>query len=130
MFENGLILKVKNGPFGTEKYHDFELLKKTDENNKNFSSTVIYGRNGSGKTTICNALEEIRNESENKKFDIVLSDINHVIYSDVEKEKVFIFNEKFIDEEIKLKENGLETIVLLGENLKVDKQIDAIREEI
>ena len=50
MFENFKTIKIKGGCFDSET--ELELFKKD-------ALSVIYGRNGSGKTTIAHCIEEL-----------------------------------------------------------------------
>ncbi len=127
MFENGLILSAKGNPFREDSYTKFTLLEKHQQNLKN-DSTVIYGRNGSGKTTIGNLLYNKFKNFEDENIEV--KDLNDEPITKEKFERIFIYNERFIDENVKFKENGLDTIVLLGEDALVDEKLIEKKEEL
>lgn len=43
---------------------------------------------------------------------------------------IFVYNEKYIDKNIRLKSDGLDTIILFGEQVDLDKQIETLEAEI
>lgn len=130
MFEKGLKLKISGGPFESDVRKEFELLKDIKgTSKKNMYSSLIYGRNGSGKTTICNALDEIKLTEVERTLNVSLVDTNDDEYTDVTN-NIFVYSEKFIDENIRFKSEGLETIVLLGDNLSIDDKIKDLKENI
>ena len=47
-----------------------------------------------------------------------------------DKKSIHVFNEKFIDSNIKIKENGIDSIVMFGEQVNIDKQIEETNSEI
>lgn len=130
MFEKGLKIKISGGPFESGVTKDFELLKDIKGiSKKNMYSSLIYGRNGSGKTTICNALDEVNLTEVERTLNVSLVDTNDNEYTDVTN-NIFVYSEKFIDNNIKFKSEGLETIVLLGDNLNIDDKINSLKENI
>lgn len=130
MFEKGLKIKISGGPFESGVTKEFELLKDIKGiSKKNMYSSLIYGRNGSGKTTICNALDEVNLTEVERTLNVSLVDTNDNEYTDVTN-NIFVYSEKFIDNNIKFKSEGLETIVLLGDNLNIDDKINSLKENI
>lgn len=86
---------------------------------------VLYGRNGSGKTSISRAIAEF------KKPDEEIEDGRRFIVNfnaplrDEDKKRIFVFNEDFVNEKVKLEDaEGLGTIVMLGEAAGIQSQID------
>ena len=92
--------------------------------NKNDRISIVYGKNGSGKSTISDGFTYIiSNES--------INDLSASFFDEQEKPvilsedvKVFVFNEKYIDKNVKINSDGLGTIVLLGEQVALQKEID------
>ena len=84
---------------------------------------VVYGRNGSGKSSIAEAINEWANSDPNvstsSRFDLGDSLPNEL------KGHVYVFGKKFIDENFKIntQDNGLNAIVTLGKQVQVDEDI-------
>jgi wobble nucleotide-excising tRNase len=115
-------IKLQGGFYSSET--DIPLF--TSSNHK---VSLIYGINGSGKSCISNAFREysdleINNEvkqySTNKLFDI---DDNLVTLSDIDKVKIKVYDEVYIDKNIKIDQNALGAIVMLGEQAEFSDQI-------
>lgn len=87
---------------------------------------IVYGRNGSGKSTIAKAIRLIANG----KYDDELSAEFNRPLTEKEKNSIYIYDESFIDNKIKFKEDGLGTIVMLGEQNDVQGEIDALEESL
>lgn len=86
---------------------------------------LIYGRNGSGKSTISQGLYEYANSTNSKNIGInLLTGENFLTMSLSEKpKKIFVFNEDYIDRNVKIKTGGLDTIVLLGKQIDLENEI-------
>ncbi|MBO7123049.1 MAG: AAA family ATPase [Treponema sp.] len=85
--------------------------------------SLVYGKNGSGKSTISDAFTLLKN-NENDDF-CCISEItfdNHSLSED-DKKSIHVFNEKFIDSNIKIKEDGIDSIVMFGKQVDIDNQI-------
>lgn len=86
---------------------------------------IVYGKNGSGKSTISDGFSQIASGNSSEELSAALIDrSDNVIALDVES-KIFVFNEKYIDENVKIDADGLGTIILLGN--QVDLQADIER---
>ncbi|MGH1601459.1 AAA family ATPase [Campylobacter majalis] len=121
MFENfhGLIIKGKC-------FQDEADLKFFDTNHHRFC--LIYGKNGSGKSTISQAFNAIKFDKSVFNINKILDENNQEIQiTQEQKKKIFVFNEKYIDEKIKLKDNGLDTIILLGEAVDIDNKLQKLQ---
>lgn len=99
---------------------------KTNRERVNSSAKVslIYGHNGSGKTTISDSFKKISQESESE---IVFFDKEgETLDISAEFNTFFVFNESFVEENIKVEEStGLNPIVLIGDNAKLQYEIDS-----
>lgn len=134
MFENGVKIEVEGNLFESQTTIDVGLPKVED--NKKISN-VVYGRNGSGKTTISSLFNYYSSEEEYNKINsdnykyVKLQDYdgNLLQLNDV-KGKIFVFNEDFINKYVKFEDDGLKTIALIGENVDIDNQVKNIDEEI
>lgn len=119
MFKNIAGIKIKNAFFDTEAI--LNLFKKNDNEVCNFS--IVYGRNGSGKSTISRAIESIKYNKqsfETSKF-IDLNN-NEVVLNEETKKYIHIFNENYIDK-IKFSQVGLDTIIIFGDAQRLEEKI-------
>lgn len=116
MFENFKKIKIQGGCF--EQETELELFKESP-------ISVLYGRNGSGKTTIARSIKELLKSDENKNAEYNVQ--SEEVIPDDKKESVFIFDEDFIRKEVRVESDGINTIVMLGEQVELDKQIDDLR---
>lgn len=98
---------------------------------KTIKGALLYGRNGSGKSTIARGFRQIAGEvlptiSRATIFD---KDHNPIILSKDERKDIFVFDEEYVDKNVKLQEDHLETIVMLGEQVDLSKKINVAKEE-
>lgn len=93
---------------------------------------LVYGRNGSGKSTISQGFYEYANSINPKNVELsLLSGDNYIkISSNGKPNKIFVFNEDYIDKNVKIKTGGLDTIVLLGKQVGLEKEISETEENI
>ena len=111
-------------------------LKKPGENNiitldffddKQDCACVVYGRNGSGKSSIGRAIHRYTEVGHWEEGEFLYNhDDSNIELSTEDLNRVFIFNEEFIEDNIKVDTDSVESIVILGENVKVKLQIDYI----
>ena len=130
MFENFKKIKIKGGYF--DKETELQLFYK-------YPLSVLYGRNGSGKSTIARCLKQLCESEEEriKREENVIqgTETNYIVSSDVPitdeyKSNVFVFDEDFLQNNVKIKDDGLNTIVMLGEQVELDGQLSANNEEL
>lgn len=130
MFENFKKIKIKGGYF--EEETELQLFYK-------YPLSVLYGRNGSGKSTIARCLKQLCESEEEriKREENVIqgTETNYIVSSDVPitdeyKSNVFVFDEDFLQNNVKIKDDGLNAIVMLGEQIELDEQINANNEKL
>ena len=123
-------IRLKGGTFSVPT--DLTFFPSPQENQKNNNKSpklqkdiIIYGRNGTGKSTIARAIKSIAGERQPTIQDAQFFDKNRqpISLAEGEEKRIFVFNEEFIDKNIKLQENGLDTIVMLGEHIDLKNQI-------
>lgn len=108
-------LAVKGHCFFDEKA--FHFFPKTD-----VRLSLVYGANGSGKSTISRAFQTLTQEAS--------SDISARVLDANENEialassTISVFNEDYIDANVKIDDDGLGSIVLLGEQVELQTQIN------
>ena len=130
-------IKLKGSKFDEETNLNFFLsANKNESTNKNKDKNnleskkvcLLYGRNGSGKSTIAKSIRKILDNSiDNIDIAEFINDHNGIIQVDDNfKSNIYVFDEKYIDDNIKFKEDGLDTIVMLGKEVNLDKKIEEI----
>lgn len=119
MFENINNLTLSGGVFGNGTTLNGIFRKRIN---------ILYGPNGTGKSTISRALADIKNDGCEPSGPSIVG------WNDEQKEelkdKIYVFNEDFVDRKIKLEDDGVGSIVMLGENIENDDKIKKLNEEI
>lgn len=85
---------------------------------------IVYGKNGSGKSTISEGFSIASSGDPPDDFSATLFDQTSTPISLTEGSKVFVFNEKYIDKNVKINDDGLGTIILLGGQVDLQSEID------
>lgn len=115
MLENILSLKVQGGYFVNET-DDFPLFQNT--------INILYGRNGSGKSSISRAIREFSKngdeDGEERKYTVSFN-------ADIDKSSIHVFNEDFVKEKVLVDSDGVGTIVMLGKQVEVDAEIEKLK---
>ena len=107
-------------------YEKETLLKGVLSNHLN----LLYGRNGSGKSTLSRAICEWSNSIEGK-YKIDFQNEKGDTLDDSLRESIAVFNEDFINDNLRLKdEEGIGTIAIIGNDTKVDIDLDKLEEEL
>ena len=119
MFESFKKLSIKGGCF--DSITELELFKKDPV-------SIIYGRNGSGKTTIAHSIGELTKPIAERNPDFIVSSDTPI--SGDKKDCVFIFNEDFVREQVRVEKDGINTIVMLGEQVELDEKITKLQEDL
>lgn len=88
--------------------------------------SLLYGRNGAGKSTIAKAFRRLAAEDIPEIKSTTLHDVagNPIILPAAAKASIFIFDEDFVNNNVRIEENGLGSIVMLGEQADLTKQIE------
>lgn len=107
-------IKFKGRYFADEA--NLELFPENDR------LSIVYGKNGSGKSTITDAILQATGSTEIEGIEYAyIYDENGALYPDMGD--IHIFNEDYVNERVKVKEDGLKTIVLLGELGDLEEKI-------
>ena len=97
----------------------------SDNKNHKCQLSIVYGKNGSGKSTIANAFNSLKVDNDSNIF---LIDYNGNKITNLPD--IFVFNESFIDNNIKIKDEGLDSILLLGDMVPIENKINSLYKEI
>lgn len=139
MIENIKNIKVDIGWLDSEVSLDIapsDINNNSNNNNKieTYNGILIYGKNGSGKTTIsnsflCNSCDKnvcFECEQGLQKSVVNFFDKDNNCMDDTSfKDNVFVYNEKFIEKNVAFKsEDGLDAIVMFGEQVDKNKEIE------
>lgn len=115
MLKNIAKIKLSGAIFDSATLFDFF---STHEKNKvkTVKGTLIYGRNGSGKSTIAKAFRKLAGEDLSTITNVaVYDDRDQVLtFTEEEKKRIFVFDEDYVDKNVKLQQDHLDTIVMLG----------------
>ena len=85
---------------------------------------IVYGKNGSGKSTISDGFSQIASGDFSEELSASLIDRSDNVIALADGSKIFVFNEKYIDENVKIDADGLGTIILLGGQVDLQADID------
>ena len=118
-------VKVSGGIFNTTTPFDFFNPHDGDKL-KTIKGALLYGRNGTGKSTIAKAFRKISDEAVPTITSAVLYDDagQPITLSEDEKKHIFVFDEDFVDKNVKFKPDHLETIVMLGQAADLTEKIE------
>lgn len=93
--------------------------------------SLIYGKNGSGKSTISEGIKVSADKASSTELSANFIDENqHDLALPEIMDSVFVFNENYIDKNVKIDDDGLGTIILLGGQTDIQSQIDSCQKEI
>ncbi|MCU9986970.1 AAA family ATPase [Mobiluncus curtisii] len=97
-------------------------------------TSIVFGHNGSGKSTIAREIDAIRAGGGNGYFyDSANQELD---LDDADRKRIRVFSEEYIESKTRIDDDGLEAFAMLGEQVeaadeikKIDDQIDSIRTE-
>ena len=118
MIEDIYKIQFKGAAFTQET-----ILPFFDKENERIS--IIYGRNGSGKSTVSKAIMKAAGEDiDGIETAVFLSSDNSLVnLANTNEKSVYVFNEQYIVDNVKIKKEGLDTIIMLGKQVDLDEQI-------
>ncbi|MCM1288751.1 MAG: AAA family ATPase [Clostridium sp.] len=98
-------IKFKGGFFSEET--ELELFMHEDR------ISLLYGKNGSGKSTISKAVRKAKGDVVDDIVQATLLDQEDTVFSGTQC--IHVFNEDYVSSRVKIRDDGLNTIILLGE---------------
>ncbi|MBQ7514684.1 MAG: AAA family ATPase [Schwartzia sp.] len=106
------------------------ILDSSDR--KYTKASLLYGRNGSGKSSIAKAFRKIKGETDTS---IIISDVLNttnqlVTLSEEECARIFVFDEDFVTSNVRITESGLGSIIMIGEQADLTAQIEQAEKEL
>lgn len=107
-----------------------DFFEAGDHKRKRMS--VVYGKNGAGKSTISRAFNALKDKGDSSIVEVELRDKEggEIQLNEEEKGSIYVFNEDYIDEKIKFQEEGINTIVLLGKHKELEEKIQTVETRI
>ena len=116
MFDKVDYIELKGGCFKINS--KLEILKHR--------INLLYGRNGSGKSTIARGFMSLLKGENVLPIDSVSIPNQDFLIP----ESIYVFNEKFIDDNVRVEDDGIGTIVMLGRQADLDEKIAAKESEL
>lgn len=115
-----------------ETVTDILFLNPHEDNGnkvKKVKGSLLYGRNGAGKSTLAKAVRKGRGEVQEtiNQANFIDMDGNPIVLSDEEKSHIFVFDEDYVDKNIKFRDSGLDTIIMLGQQAEIEEQLENAR---
>ena len=108
-----------------------ELPIMNPDDDKYTKISLVYGRNGSGKSTIAKAIRSIAGESipliHTSSF--YSHEGNPVVLMEEERNRIFVFDEDYVTSNVRIEGEGLESIVMLGEQADLSEKIKVAKTE-
>ena len=133
MFEKIKGLKIKSGIFeGETKLELFEGKFDGTNQTQNDRVSLLFGRNGSGKSTIARGIHQLKIDEvrADEKVSFIDKHDNEIVLEDANKNSIFVFNEDYVEQKVKITQEGLDTIVILGKQVDIDSQINVLKKEL
>lgn len=99
---------------------------------KKVKGSLLYGRNGAGKSTLAKAVKSAKGEVQEAIIQADFLDSNNSPFelTPEDKSHIFVFDEEYVDKNIKIQESGLNTIVMLGHQVELAEQIQTERKNL
>lgn len=123
-------IKVSGATFESLTQLDFFKFQEGNKVKRN-KGALLYGRNGTGKSTIAKAFRKLAGETSISEVKAEFYDAARqpVILTETEQKCIFVFDENYVDKNVRLQTDHLETIVMLGEAADLTDQIANAKDE-
>lgn len=117
-------LKIKGGIFTSET--DLPLLKKKQEIAR---CSLLYGKNGSGKSTVAKGFRKVVGEDEKQIESVELIDEKNMPIGLTEemRSNIYVFDEDFVNDNIRIEGDGLNSIIVMGAVKGADDKIKRLQ---
>lgn len=109
-----------------------ELFPEHAKQNHKNRVALLYGKNGSGKSTIAQGFRELSECKIPRSVTIQpYSGAAQIkITPDGRPEKIHVFDEVYVESNIKVKQSSLDSIVLFGKQADIEKELQEVKEEL
>ena len=110
----------------------FPGISQNGTSTKRNRVALLYGANGSGKSTLAQGFREYAESTNPRTVNVVpLSGTNQLHLSPKGRpERIFVFDEAYISNNIKLQQDGLGSIVLFGHQVEIEDRIKKIEADL
>lgn len=98
---------------------------------KTIKGALLYGRNGTGKSTIARAFRKLSGDTVPAITSVVIYDDagQPAVLNEEEKRHIFVFDEDYVDKNVRLQQDHLESIVMLGQAADLTDKIEEAEAE-
>lgn len=134
-----LIVKIERGRKMFEKVKTLHFESEAFQSPSNYDifpdskrhTCLIYGRNGAGKSTLAKAFKNLKCDDADGITSSSLVDQagTPLTLSEEERKSIYVFDEDYINQKIKIKGDKLESIIMLGEQADIDDKIHELEAE-
>lgn len=108
-----------------------ELFPKHPKPPKSNRVALLYGKNGSGKSTIAQGFREYRDSVNPRTVTLMpMDETSHISHSSGKPDKFFVFDEEYVSTRVRIKDSGLDAIVLFGEQVALEEEIAETKKQI
>ncbi len=107
----------------------FPAHNKPDKKNR---VALLYGSNGSGKSTIAQGFREYIEFTQPRSVEIRMRCGNAELFvsPSMRLGKIFVFDEKYVEQSVKIRASGLDAIVLFGQQIQLEQEIQTTQDSI
>lgn len=134
-----LIVKIERGRKMFEKVKTLHFESEAFQAPSNYDifpdskrhTCLIYGRNGAGKSTLAKAFRNLKGDDADGITSSSLVDQSGtpITLSEEERKSIYVFDEDYINQKIKIKGDKLESIIMLDEQVDIDDKIHELEAE-
>lgn len=134
-----IIVKIERGRKMFEKVKTLHFESEAFQAPSNYDifpdskrhTCLIYGRNGAGKSTLAKAFRNLKGDDADGITSSSLADQagTPLTLSEEERKSIYVFDEDYINQKIKIKGDKLESIIMLDEQVDIDDKIHELEAE-
>jgi energy-coupling factor transporter ATP-binding protein EcfA2 len=127
-----MLKDIRNIKIQGASFETLTQLPLLCDGNNPAKAILLYGRNGFGKSTIARAFRKIKGLPGGNIQTALVSDAQGatITLTDEERAHIFIFDECYVNENVRVQEDGLGSIVMLGEQAGLTELIENVTAEL